>query len=53
MILDTTSVWNAFRLQPDRLYVIKGGIVTAETRTERRVRRGDNLEPVRFERLPE
>ncbi len=53
VILDTTSVWNAFRFQPDRLYVIKGGVVTAEARTERRVLRGDRLDPVRFEKIPE
>ena len=53
VVLDTTSVWGAFRLQPDRLYVIKGGVVTAETRTKRRMRRGDHLEPIRFEKIPE
>lgn len=38
VILDSTSVHEALRLQPSRLAVIKGGRVVAETETMRRLR---------------
>ena len=52
IVLDTQSVWNAFRLRPDCLYVIKGGRITAKSRSERRVMRSDALEPLRLEGFP-
>ncbi|MFQ5913883.1 MAG: amidohydrolase family protein [Nitrospinota bacterium] len=47
-VLDTGSLWDAFRLQPDRLFVIRGGRVIAESASHRRVLRGGELRPFHF-----
>lgn len=47
VVLDAQTVWNAFRLQPDRLFVLKGGRVTAESASHRRVLRDGELRPLR------
>lgn len=52
IVLDTQSVWNAFRLRPDCLYVIKGGRITAKSRSERQVMRSGGLEPLGLEEFP-
>jgi cytosine deaminase len=50
LVLDTDSVWNAFRLRPDCVCVIKGGNVIAETKTQRRVLRTSGMESLAFEK---
>ncbi len=49
VILDTQSVWNAFRLRPDCLYVIKKGRITAKSQSKRQVMRSNALEPLLLE----
>lgn len=49
VVLDAQTVWNTFRLQPDRLFVLKGGRVTAESASHRRVLRDGELRPLRSE----
>ncbi len=39
VVLDTETVWEALRLQPARLYVIKEGKIVAENRFERKLNR--------------
>jgi cytosine deaminase len=53
VILDADSVWNAFRLRPNCLYVIKGGKITAEAQTQRQVLRSGYLEPLVLEKNSE
>jgi cytosine deaminase len=48
VVLDTRTVWNAFRLQPDLLHVIKGGRVVAESQSWRRVLRSGAPQFVRL-----
>jgi hypothetical protein len=51
VILDTETVWDAIRLQPDRLFVLKGGRVVAESVSHRRVLRDGELSPLRLSSL--
>ncbi len=39
VVVDAVSVWEALRLQPPRLYVIKEGKIVAENRMERKIYR--------------